>query len=108
MSRNAVLYSLGVIFLELAYRSTFRELQRPQDLAKKDENGYSEFLAARDLAKSARTDMGSTFRRIVERLVECDFAWGDDLNNPALQAAVHNHVVRLLEELEQKLQDFLY
>ena len=105
LARNSLLFSLGVVLLEIAYTSTIDTLQRPIDLDNGRENGYTEFFAARRLAKSAKTDMGATYHKVVEKVVECDFGCGEDLNDPQLQAAVHHDVIRPLEKLEQKLRD---
>ena len=106
LARNPLLYSLGVMLLEIAHTSTIDKLQRPIDLDNGRENGYTEFFAARRLAKSAKTDMGPTYHKVVEKVVECDFGCGVDLNDPQLQAAFHHDVICPLEKLEQKLRDF--
>ena len=106
LARNPLLFSLGVVLLEIAHTSTIDNLQRPIDLDNGRENGYTEFFAARRLAKSAKTDMGATYHKVVEKLVECDFGCGVDLNDPQLQAAFHHDVVCPLEKLEQKLRAF--
>ena len=105
LARNPLLFSLGVVLLEIAYTSTIDNLQRSIDLHNGGENGYTEFFAARRLAKSAKTDMGSTYRKIVEKVVECDFGCGVDLNDPRLQAAFHHDVICTLEKLEQDVRD---
>lgn len=104
--RNPQLFSLGVVLLEIAYTSTLESLQSPIDLDSGRENRYTEFFAARRPDKSAKTDMGKTYHKIIERLVECDFGCGTDLNDPQLQAAFHRDVICPLEKLEQKLHDF--
>ena len=106
LARNQLLFSLGVVFLEIAYTSSLESLQSPHDLDNGRENRYTEFFVARRLAKSAKTVMGSSYHKIIERLVECDFGCGTDLNDPELQAAFHRNVVCPLERLEQKLHEF--
>ena len=106
LARNPLLFSLGVVLLEIAHTSTIDNLQRPIDLDDGRENGYTEFFAARRLAKSAKTDMGATYHKVVEKLVECDFGCGVDLNDLQLQAAFHHDVICPLEKLEQKLREF--
>ena len=103
LARNPLLFSLGVVLLEIAYTSTIDDLQRPIDLDNGRETGYTEFFAARRLAKCAKTDMGATYHQVVEKVVECDFGCGVDLNDPRLQAAFHHEVICPLEKLEQKL-----
>ena len=104
--RNPLLFSLGVVLLEIAHTSTLGNLQRPSDLENGQESKYTEFFVARRLAKFGSTDMGRRYHRIVERLVECDFGCGTDLNSPQLQAAFHEDIICPLEKLEQKLHDF--
>lgn len=106
LARNPLLFSLGVVLLEIAYTSTLESLRSPIDLDNGREDRYTEFFAARRLANSAKTDMGSHYHKIVERLVECDFGCGTDLNNPQLQAAFHRDVICPLEKLERKLHEF--
>ncbi|CAF9920614.1 MAG: hypothetical protein ALECFALPRED_001583 [Alectoria fallacina] len=106
LARNPLLFSLGVVLLEIAYTSTLESLQSPIDLDHGRQSRYTEFFAARRLAKSAKTDMGTTYHKIIERLVECDFGCGTDLNDPQLQAAFHRDVICPLEKLEQKLREF--
>lgn len=106
MVRNPLLFNLGVILLEIAYTSNIETLQSPINLDNGRENRYTEFFAARRLAKSAKSDMGSTNHKIVEKLVECDFGCGMELDDPQLQAAFHRDVICPLEILEQKLHDF--
>ena len=105
LARNPLLFSLGVVLLEIAHTSTMEKLQRPVDLDNGREDLYTEFFAARRLAKSAKTDMGPTYHNIVEKVVECDFGCGMDLNDPRLQAAFHHDVICPLERLEQKLHE---
>ena len=104
--RNPLLFNLGVVLLEIAHSTALGSLQRPSDLENGLENRYTEFFIARRLAQSANTEMGGTYHKIVEQLVECDFGCGTDLNNPQLQAAFHNEVICPLEKIEQKLRDF--
>ena len=103
LARNPLLFSLGVVLVEIAHTSTIDNLQRPIDLDNGQENGYTEFFAARRLAKSPMKDVGPTYRKVVEKVVECDFGCGVDLNDPQLQAAFHHEVICPLEKLEQKL-----
>lgn len=105
LARNPLLFSLGVVLLEIAYCANLMSLQRPTDAENGLTSGYTEFFAARRLAKVARNDMGKKYHEVVERLIECDFGCGDDLNNPLLQAAFHNQVISPLEELEKKLHE---
>lgn len=106
LARNPLLFSLGVVLLEIAYSSTLESLQRMNDLDKSRETLYTEFFVARKLATSGRSDMGGSYHKIVERLVECDFGCGNDLSDLQLQLALYKDVICPLERLEQKLHAF--
>ena len=106
LARNPLLFSLGVILLEIAYSSTLESFQRPNDLNNGRRDLYTEFFVARRLASSGQSALGGSYHKIVERLVECDFGCGNDLSDLQLQMALYNDVICPLERLEQKLHDF--
>ena len=103
LARNSLLFSLAVILLEIAHSSTLESLQQPIDLVPGQES-YTEFFVARRLSRSNYTDLGPRYHSIIERLVECDFGCGDDLDNFQLQTAIHKEVICPLESLEQRLR----
>ena len=105
MIRNQLLYSLGIVLLEIAYTSTMETLQCLNTLESGPEDRYTEFFAAQRLARSAKSGMGNKYHRIVEKVVECDFGCGTDLKDPQLQAAFHRDVICPLERLEQDMQN---
>lgn len=102
--RNPLLFSLGIVLLEIAHFSGLQRLQQPSDLEKNQENQYTEFFVARRLAKQADTHMGHRYHSIVERLIECDFGCGSDLNDKKLQIAFYSDIIYPLEHLEQDLR----
>ena len=102
--RNPLLFSLGIVLLEIAHFSGLQDLQQPSDLEKNQENQCTEFFVARRLAKQADTHMGHRYHSIVERLIECDFGCGSDLNDKKLQIAFYSEVIYPLENLEQDLR----
>ena len=104
LARKNLLFSLAVVFLEVAHSSTSETLQRPIGLIYGQRNLYTEFFVARRLAKLEYSDLGPRYHKIVERLVECDFGCGDDLRSRQLQAAIHSEVVCPLEQVEQGLR----
>ena len=106
LARNPLLFSLGVVLLEIAYSSTLESLQRPNDLDEGRKNLYTDFFVARRLASLGHSDMGGSYHKIVERLVECDFGCGNDLSDLQLQVALYKDVICPLERLEQKLHEF--
>ena len=102
MARNPLLFSLGVLLLEIAHVKSLEDLQLDRDI----ENGelHKEFFTARRLAKTKRSNMGAIYDNIAEQLVECIFPCGDDLNNLDLQASFYQDVICPLDELEQDLR----
>ena len=106
LARNPLLFGLGVVLLEIAYSSTLDSLQRPNDVDSSRKDLYTEFFVARRLASSGHSDMGGSYHKVVERLVECDFGCGNDLSDIQLQVALYKDVICPLERLEQKLHDF--
>lgn len=105
LAPNAFLFSLGVLLLELAYSSSLQSLQQSCDLEGGRETRYTEFFVAKRLASTTVREMGSTYSRIVKRLLNCDFGCGDDLSDPELQGAFHGDVVCELARLEQGFRD---
>ena len=101
---NPVLFSLGIVLLEIAYSSNLRSLQQPGDLEGGQETRNTEFYTARRLVSSVGREMGSTYGTIVKKCIQCDFGCGDDLNNPKLQAGFYRYVVCELDELEKKFR----
>lgn len=101
LAPNPLLFSLGVILLEIAYSSTLHSLQQPGDLENGQESRHTEFFAAKRLANSLGREMGGTYRKVVKKLLQCDFGCGDDLNDPKLQALFYRDVVCELERLER-------
>ena len=106
LARNQVLFSLGVVLLEIAYAASLESLRQDGDLTNGQEDQYTAFFTARRLAKSKHSVMGITYHNIMEQLVECVFPCGDDLNNDQLQAAFHNDVICPLAELEEGFRKF--
>ena len=106
IARNQVLFSLGVVLLEIAYAASLESLKQDSDLTNGQEDQYTAFFTARRLAKSKHSVMGITYHNIVEQLVECVFPCGDDLNNDQLQAAFHNDIICPLAELEEGFRKF--
>lgn len=106
LARNPILFSLGVVLLEIAHAASLESLKQSNDLTNGQEDRYTEFFTARRLAKSKQSVMGITYHNIVEQLVECVFPCGDDLNNEHLQAAFHNNIICPLAELEEGFRKF--
>lgn len=99
LAPNALLYSLGVILLELAYEGPLHSLQEPCDSRGNEGIRYTEFFAARRLSKTLGSVLGSTYGQIVRKCLNCDFGCGDDLSEPALQVEFYRDVVCELQRL---------
>ena len=101
LAPNPLLFSLGVILLEIAYSSTLHSLQQPSDLEHGEESRFTEYITAKRLANLLGREMGGSYRKIVKKLLYCDFGCGDDLNDPTLQLSFYRDIVCELERLEQ-------
>jgi len=98
---NLLLFRLGVMFLELAYGSTFKTLRETQSSESLPaDNRVADFLLARQLADEVGESLGADFAAIVRKCLRCDFGCGEDLDNPALQARLYEDVVCKLEYYE--------
>ena len=106
LARNPILFSLGVVLLEIAHATSLENMKQDGDLTNGQEDPYTEFFTARRLAKLKSTTMGLRYDSIVEKLVECIFPNADDLNNDELQAAFYGDIICPLADLEERLRRF--
>ncbi|KAG8531245.1 uncharacterized protein KY384_004603 [Bacidia gigantensis] len=104
-SRNTLLFNLGVLFLEIAHSADWETLKRRHFSHVEDQGTYADFLHARKLAKMRSSGIPGKYHDVIERLIECDFAQGDDLSKPGLQAAFHRDVIGPLEDVETRLKE---
>ena len=101
LAPNPLLFSLGIVLIEIAYSSPLRHLQKPADLENGQENQYTEFFAAKRLADSVARETCIPYSKIVKKLLQCDFGCGDDLSDHQLQAGFYRDVVCELDKLEK-------
>ncbi|KAL3455277.1 hypothetical protein BJX64DRAFT_295203 [Aspergillus heterothallicus] len=101
--RNPVLFSLGVMLLELAYQSPFDDLKHDIDLWQ-GTLPFANYVAAKRLVEDVNVHVSASFKRIVKKCIDCDFGQDADFQSPALQDAFYYQVIGGLEELEKKLQ----
>ena len=101
LAPNPLLFGLGVMLLEIAHSAPLKSLQTPSDLVNDIGNGFNEFFTAKRLSNSAGRELGSSYGKIVKKLLHCDFGCGHDLNEPELQAGYYRDVVCELDRLEQ-------
>lgn len=104
-ARNSLLYSLGILLLEIGYWKKWEDLSRSWESEDRFQNQYTQFFQARKFLKSGNSDMGPRYDGIVEQLIECDFGCGDDLSKDPLQKAVHRDVICELDELESGFRE---
>ena len=96
---NNLLYSLGIILIELGFDRPLKELQRPEDVKDGMPAEYVEFLTAKRLGNCVGNKLGARYGRLVQKCLKCDFGLGGsyELSSPELQNAVFQDVVRQLD-----------
>jgi hypothetical protein len=97
---NSILFSLGVMLLELAYGVPFRSLLQPNDFEISTDSRLADFSAARRLANNVGVYFGAGYADIVRKCLRCDFGQGEDLNSPGLQERLYEDVICKLEDIE--------
>jgi hypothetical protein len=98
--RNRLLFSLGVMMLELAYQVPLQSLQKDRDV---DANvpPNTDYHIANRVTLQAAGLMGPKYVEVVRKCIQCDFGHGDDLGQTKLQEGFHQDVICKLEELEE-------
>lgn len=102
---------LGILLREIGHWAQWHDLRSryPTDANQTSidsiNSHYTDFFQARGLVKTRASQMPRKYDEIVEKLIECDFASGDDLSTPELQAAIHQHVGDPLAVLEKEVQE---
>ncbi len=93
--RNQTLYNLGIMLIELAYDSPFKDLQTVED-----DQGDSLTLhwAAERLGESVRRVLGQRYAEAVKICLHCGFGPSDDLDDLELQQDFFSKVVQKLEK----------
>ena len=98
---NSLLYSLGIVLLEIAYWKHWECLKQHPRTPHGNGGRYTDMYQVRRLLDSTCSDMGGQYNEIVRRLIGCEFMCGEDLKMSRLQTAVYRDVIRPLEELEE-------
>jgi hypothetical protein len=95
LAPNVTLFSLGVVLLELGFEAPIHALQRPEDLKDGVANEYSDYWTARRLSKTVSSTLNSTYGKLVNKCLYCDFGLGGsyELENVDLQKAFFRDVV---------------
>ena len=105
-SRNALMFSLGVLLLEIAYSRDWETLKKQTCASTPSDGQYREFFQARTIAKRrGSSGMPERYHEVSQKLIECDLGQGDDLSKPEMQAAFQGNVISPLEDLENKIKE---
>ncbi|TPX08989.1 uncharacterized protein E0L32_009568 [Thyridium curvatum] len=108
-ARNKLLFSFGILLLEIGYGRPWAELRR-EVLAKLgggggEDGGPADWRAAEKLAHLLVRQMGPTYPRIVRKCLGCDFGLGEtDLDNEDLQRRFLDDVVAGLRRLGEEMR----
>ncbi|KAI1096619.1 hypothetical protein F5B19DRAFT_153271 [Rostrohypoxylon terebratum] len=81
--RNIALYSLGVALLQIGLWNNVR---------------WDDHVLVRQKAEHLPC-FGKRYRKVVSKLIWCDFSHGEDLNNPKLLSAIFNEIIIELDSL---------
>jgi hypothetical protein len=99
--RNSLLFSLGVVLLELGYGKTFRAMHEAS-------KSPSKFDTAMKLSKDMPFELGIDYVKVVQRCIECDFIeGGHDFSNLLLREVFYRDVVLVLAKLEKGYRRWL-
>jgi len=88
---NMTIFRLGVAFLEIEYGAPLATLREDGD--------EDDIYTARRLARSTRVIISAKYRRMIDRLLRCDFGRGSDLEDSELQSAVYSEVSCVLSQM---------
>ena len=105
LAPNPLLFSLGIILIELAYASNISSLQQKSDFDNDRPGQYTDFFVAKRLSDTVVGQMGCTYSKVVKKLLQCNFGQGDDLSDPKLQGLFYRDVVCELDKLERQFKD---
>ncbi|KAL9122298.1 MAG: hypothetical protein Q9187_001146 [Circinaria calcarea] len=99
LAPNSILYSLGIMLIELGFDAPLQDLQLLEDIADEPVNQLTEFWTAKRLGAAVSNKLGRRYGRVVQRCLNCDFGIGEDykLENIELQGAVFQDVVKELD-----------
>jgi hypothetical protein len=100
--RNRLLFSLGIVLLELAFQKSIDELATAQDQIEVTPEDI-QYRTSDRLSKRLSQVMGPCYAEVVRKCINCDFAQGYDLTQDKLQEAFYRTVVCVLDKLERAL-----
>ena len=107
LRRNEIdLFALGAMLIEIGYSMNWESLCDTRQIL--EDGTLNSFFQARRLLGQGLLDMGSTYRNIIEKLIESIFTNGYDLEDWKSREMFIEEILRPLEEEERKLRDILY
>lgn len=99
--RNPYTFTLGLILIELGYQAPLQHVPNFGGC-----HDMSDSFSQADLvSKYMSTQLGVSYKRMVQQCIHCDFGAGFDLTEPKLQAAFHRDIICGLESLERRFED---
>jgi hypothetical protein len=105
--RNALLFNLGVMMLELACQRSLHELRKKEDLDQHEDRNTDYFTADR-IRHQASTNLGPRYAEAARKCLQCDFGIGHgrNLDKTKLQKKFYQDVICVLEELDKAFREF--
>jgi hypothetical protein len=106
---NPALFNLGIVLIELGYDAPFENLGQQQvgDAETQYQNNQvKDFFTARRLSNSVHKQLNMTYRRLVEKCLNCNFGVTTELEDVELQSAVLVHVVNELDTCLKQWNEF--
>ncbi|KAL4948845.1 hypothetical protein BDW69DRAFT_188891 [Aspergillus filifer] len=82
--RNAVIFGLGIMFLELAYQVPLEDLQEPGDIKNGRSPEFVEYFAAHRLLRPTNRTVSKSLKNIITQCLNCDFGQGSDFTKLGL------------------------
>lgn len=101
--RNRLIFSLGVILLELAFQKPLQELTTEQDRDRSHPE-YTDYVTADRLSRQVSLHMGFTYAEVTRKCIHCDFGGGFDLRKSELRTGFYRDVVCELEKVEYRMK----
>ncbi|KAM0323289.1 hypothetical protein ACHAQA_008881 [Verticillium albo-atrum] len=106
-ARNQLLFSFGILLLEIGYGRPWHELKQSVAIpSTASDEAPSDYRVAEKLAHLLVNHMGLRFPKIVKKCLGCDFGLGEtDLDNEDLQRGFVKDVVTGLEQLGERMRE---
>ncbi|KAI9652568.1 MAG: hypothetical protein M1831_006671 [Alyxoria varia] len=98
---NQYLYNLGIVMLEIAFRSPLQSMRKRIDLDSCHDHRHQDYFTAERISRTASSMLGQKYSQIARKCLRCDFGRGDDLAKADLQHTVYKDVVCELEEMQE-------